>query len=466
VAATLELELEPTGSRRAALESALRRAIRDRRLTQGTRLPSTRVLAHDLGVARGTVVEAYAQLEAEGYLDIRRGAGTWVGDVAAAAPTATSRLWPAPREHRVSFNPGLPDLTAFPRSAWIGALRRGLRATPAASLGYGDPRGRPELREALTEYLARSRGAVADPELLVVCAGFVHGLSLLARVLHSRGVRRVAMEDPCLAWHRDVVAAAGPSVVPLPVDRLGARTDLLVETQAGAVVLTPAHQFPLGALLHPARRTAALSWARATGGLVIEDDYDAELRYDRPPVGALQALGADHVAFAGTASKTLAPGLRLGWLLLPEHLLRDVVRLRRTEDVHVPAPDQIAFAELLRSGAFERHVRQLRARYRARRDRLVAILDERASAVRPVGISAGLRVLLELPPGGPSESELVDRAARQSVELFPVGPCYHGGQQGPDGLVVGYAALPEHAFASGLATLCELLSGRTPAGGP
>jgi GntR family transcriptional regulator/MocR family aminotransferase len=460
--ATLELELEPTGSRRAALEAALRRAIHDRRLTHGTRLPSTRVLAHDLGVARGTVVEAYAQLEAEGYLDIRRGAGTWVGDVAAAAPSATSRLWPAPREFRLSFNPGLPDLTAFPRSAWIRALRRGLHDAPAASLGYGDPRGRPELREALAEYLARSRGAIADPELVVVCAGFVHGLSLLARVLHARGVRRVAMEDPCLAWHRDVVAAAGPTVVPLPVDRLGARTDLLAGTQAGAAVLGPAHQFPLGALLQPARRTAALAWARATGGLVIEDDYDAELRYDRPPVGALQALGADHVAYVGTASKTLAPGLRLGWLLLPERLLREVVRLRRTEDVHVPALDQIAFAELLRSGTFERHVRRLRARYRARRDRLVALLAERAPAVRPVGISAGLRVLLELPAGGPSEAELIERAARQGVELFPVGPCYHGGHEGPDGLVVGYAALPEHAFEAGLAALAALLSQRDP----
>jgi GntR family transcriptional regulator/MocR family aminotransferase len=458
LAPTLELELEATGSRRAALESALRRAIRDRRLTHGTRLPSTRVLAHDLGVARGTVVEAYAQLEAEGYLEIRRGAGTWVGDVAAAAPRAGTQLWPAPREVRLSFNPGLPDLTAFPRSAWTGALRRGLRDAPASSLGYGDPRGRPELREALAEYLARSRRAVADPELTVVCAGFVHGLSLLARVLHARGVRKIAMEDPCLAWHRDVVAAAGPAVVPLPVDRLGARTDLLAGTRAGAAVLAPAHQFPLGTLLHPTRRTAALAWARATGGLLIEDDYDAELRYDRPPVGALQALGAEHVAFVGTASKTLAPGLRLGWLLLPQALLRDVVRLRRTEDVHVAAPDQIALAELLRSGEFERHIRRLRARYRARRDRLVALLAERAPAVRPVGISAGLRVLLELPADGPSAGELTDRAARQGVELFPVGPCYHGRRDGADGLVVGYAALPEHAFESGLDTLGDLLS--------
>jgi GntR family transcriptional regulator/MocR family aminotransferase len=453
----LELPLTPLGPRRRALETALRSAIREGRLAAGTRLPSTRALATDLGVARGTVVEAYTQLEAEGYLGARRGAGTWVADVAVHTRTEPPRDRRMVPPTRFTFNPGLPDLTAFPRAAWTSALRKGLRGAPAASLGYGDARGRPELREALAEYLARARGAVADPERIVVCAGVVHGLSVLSRVLHGRGVERVAMEDPCLLWHRRVVRAAGPDVVPVPVDGRGARTELLDETGAGAVVLTPAHQFPLGTVLRPERRAAAVAWARVKGGLVIEDDYDAELRYDRQPVGVLQALAPDQVALVGTTSKTLAPGLRLGWMLLPEALVEPVADLRLLEDVHVPALEQIAFAEFLTSGGFERHVRRMRSRYRGRRDRLLRMLAERAPDVTPVGISAGLRVLLELPAAWGPAAEIVKRALDESIELFPLAPCHHERAAGPDGLVVGYAALPEHDFENGLDALGNLL---------
>jgi GntR family transcriptional regulator/MocR family aminotransferase len=454
----LQLTLDPRTARRDAVETSLRTAIRTGRLAPGERLPSTRTLAIDLGVARGTVVEAYAQLRAEGYLDARRGAGTWVAYVAVTAPSAATPVEVPRRAPRFSFHPGLPDLTAFPDAAWASALRRGLRHAPAASLGYGDPRGRPELRQALAAYLARARGAVADPDLVVVCAGFRHGLALLSRVLRAQGADRVAMEDPCVPTHRSVVAAAGLRVVPLPVDAQGARTDLLDATGAAAAVVAPAHQFPLGAVLHPERRTAAVAWARATGGLLIEDDYDAELRFDRPPVGVLQAFDPEHVAYGGTASKTLAPGLRLGWLLLPPALLEPVVALRSVEDVHVSAPDQIAFAELLRSGAFERHVRRMRARYRARRDRLVAMLAARAPRVTPIGISAGLRVLLELPPEGPSAEELAADAAERSIELFPIGPHHHDSRTVRDGVVVGYGALPEHDFEAGLSALGDLLA--------
>jgi GntR family transcriptional regulator/MocR family aminotransferase len=442
----------------------LRAAIREQRITPGQKLPSTRTLAHDLGIARGTVVEAYAQLAAEGYLTARHGGGTWVAAVAVAAPRTPRRVDPAAggAGFTFNFNPGLPDLAAFPRSAWTSALRRALRDAPASTFGYGDPRGQVELREALAAYLARARGAIADPELIVVCAGFVHGLSLLSRVLHAQGVRRIAMEDPCLWRHRDVAGAAGLQVVPLPVDELGARTELLDVTDAGAVFLAPAHQFPLGAVLHPDRRSAAIAWARTTTSLLIEDDYDAELRYDRQPVGALQALDPEHVAFAGTTSKTLAPGLRLGWLLLPRALIEPVVALRLVEDVHVPAPEQLAFAELLLSGAFERHVRQMRTRYRARRDRLLAMLAERAPTATTVGVSAGLRVLLELPAEAPSADALTERAAQQCIELFPVGRCYHGGRATRDGLVIGYAALPEHAFERGLAALGDFLEASLP----
>jgi GntR family transcriptional regulator/MocR family aminotransferase len=455
-AATLHLALAAGGPRRAALERSLRAAIADGRLAAGTRLPSSRALAQDLGLARGTVVEAYRQLEAEGYLIARRGAGTLVADVAAAAPPPTP-VDDDVRPPRFSFDPHLPDLTAFPRAAWVGALRRALRAAPAATLDYGDPRGERELRAVLADYLARARGAVADPELLVVCAGFRHGLSLLARVLAAQGTKRIAIEDPCVVGFRALLAAAGLQVVPLAVDERGARTSELAATGAGAAVLAPAHQFPLGAVLQPERRTAAVHWARSSDGLLIEDDYDAELRYDRQPVGALQALAPDRVVYGGTLSKTLAPGLRLGWLLLPPALLDPVVALREHEDVHAPVTSQLAFAELLRSAAFERHLRRVRARYRARRDRLLAMLAERAPTVTPVGISAGLRVLLQLPPGSPSGDELAALAAERSIRLYPVAQYHHDGRAVREGVVVGYAALSEYELAAALDALGDLL---------
>jgi GntR family transcriptional regulator / MocR family aminotransferase len=458
----LQLALAPEGGRRDALEASLREAIRDGRLAAGARLPSTRALAADLGLARGTIAEAYAQLQAEGYLTARRGGGTWVGEVAAAALPRRPPALPATPAARFSFHPGLPDLAEFPHAAWASALRRGLREAPAASLGYGDARGRLDLRAALADYLARVRGVVAAPERIVVCGGFRHGLSLVARVLRARGARRIAMEEPGLNDHHNAVLAAGLEPVPLPLDEQGARTDLLAEIAAAATLIGPAHQFPSGALLQSERRAAALAWARAAGGLVIEDDYDAELRFDRQPIGALQALDPEHVVYGGTVSKTLAPGLRLGWIVLPPQLLEPVIALREAEDLHVPAPDQIAFAELLGSGAFERHVRRMRAHYRGRRDQVVELLAECAPGITPVGISAGLRVLLELPPGGPSAAELAERAAARSIELFPVGRFHHHGEPVPDGIVLGYGALPEHAFQAGLKALGELLGEALP----
>jgi GntR family transcriptional regulator / MocR family aminotransferase len=429
----LLLALAPRGPRREALETALRSAIREGRLAPGSRLPSTRALALDLGIARGTVVEAYAQLVAEGYLGARRGAGTWVAKLPLNHPASGVQAAPPARRPRFDFHPGQPDLSAFPRAAWVRALRRGLREAPDGTLGYGDPRGRPELREQL-----------------VVCCGFRHGLSLVSRALHVRGTRRIAMEQPCAPPHRAAAAASGARLVPLPVDERGARTDLLRTLRVDAAVLGPAHQYPLGVVLQPDRRAAAIEWARASGRVVIEDDYDAELRYDRQPVGALQALAPDHVAYGGTASKTLIPGLRLGWLLLPEDLLAPVLALRGVEDVHVPATDQIAFADLLHSGAYDRHVRRMRARYRARRDRLVRMLAERVPAVTPSGAAAGLRVLLDLPPHGPTAPELCDRGAAQSLALYQV--------EARNAILVGYGALSEHDAKAGLEALCDLLA--------
>ena len=234
---TLHVEPGPLKQRRRALEAALRDAIRSGRLAARARLPSSRALADDLGLARTTVSEAYAQLEAEGYLVARRGAGTWVTELGQVPSPPREAATSGASALRFSFNPGVPDLFAFPHTAWAKCLLEGLRELPASALGYGDPRGLPELRAVLADYLARARGVVADPELLVVCAGFSHALSLLSRVLQSRGLRSIAMEDPCLSWHREIVTGEGLEVVSLEVDAQGALTPILGESDANAVLL-------------------------------------------------------------------------------------------------------------------------------------------------------------------------------------------------------------------------------------
>jgi len=370
--------------------------------------------------------------------------------VAAAASSPTPGPGP-----RFSLRAGTPDVSAFPRAAWQAALRRALASAPDRALGLGDPRGRPELRAALAAYLGRARGVLADPERIVVCAGYVEGLALLGAALRERGARTVAMEDPCLRDHRDVIAACGLQVAPLAVDAAGALAD--VPAAAGAVVLTPAHQYPLGATLAPERRAALVGWARSRDTLVIEDDYDGEFRYDRQPVGALQGLDPERIVYAGTASKTLAPALRLGWLVVPAGLLDAVVAAKRRAGA-THALDQLALAELLRSGGFDRHVRRMRQRYRRRRDLLLALLAEHDPTFRPRGIAAGLHVALELGRGGPGEDELIARAAERSLAVGRLHPCWHADGDRPPGVILGYAAPAEHEYPATLAALRGTLS--------
>jgi GntR family transcriptional regulator / MocR family aminotransferase len=443
----LHVDLPSGGGRRAALERAVREAIRDGRLRPGDRVPSTRALAHDLGLARGTVAEAYAQLAAEGYLKARPGAPTRVaggvalGEAAAGDGDPARAGVPAAAEPRFTLRPGVPDVSGFPRSAWIAALRRALSSAPDAVLRPGDPRGRAELRVALAAYLGRARGVMADPERIVICAGFTEGLALLCRAL--RGTGALAMEDPCFATHRAIAHAAGMRVAPLEVDEHGARPD--VPPDVAAALLTPAHQFPLGATLAPERRSAFVAWAREHGTLVIEDDYDGEFRYDRQPAGALQGLDPEHVVYSGTASKTLAPALRLGWLVLPERLLEPVLAAKLGA---APALEQLALAELLSGGGYDRHVRRMRQRYRKRRDALLSRLGDQ----RALGIAAGLHVVVEVA----SEQDVLARAAEHDLALEPLGPYWHR-ESTFEGLVVGYAAPPEHAFAAALSALASAL---------
>ncbi|MFE6623635.1 PLP-dependent aminotransferase family protein [Streptomyces sp. NPDC057740] len=455
----VDLHLEPAGpGLRRGLTDALREAVRTGRLAPGSRLPSSRSLAADLGIARNTVAEAYAELVAEGWLTARQGSGTRVADRPVIPPAG--RPAPPHRERpRPAYDliPGTPDLAAFPRTEWLKAARRAFLAAPNQALGYGDPRGRPELRAALAGYLARARGVRADPERVVVCAGFVHGLQLLGRALRARGLDMVAVESYGLPPHWKQLTAAGLTTTPLAFDELGTNPARLGEDPSiGAVLLTPAHQFPMGVPLHRDRRATVVDWARRTDGVVLEDDYDGEFRYDRQPVGALQGLDPDRVVYLGTASKSLAPGLRLAWMVLPPTLVDAVTEAKGGSDT-CGAVDQLTLAEFLTSGAYDRHVRAARLRYRRRRDALVQALATHAPHLQVTGIAAGLHAVLRLPPG--TEQSLLQAATWQGLALHGLTAYRH--ESSPtdhmDALVVGYGTPPDHAWAGTLEALCRVL---------
>ncbi|MCX4763355.1 PLP-dependent aminotransferase family protein [Streptomyces sp. NBC_01275] len=453
----VDLHLEPdTGEgRRAGLERALRDAIRDGRLSPGTRLPATRRLAGELAISRNTVKAAYDQLVAEGYLTARQGSGTQVASlpsVAAEPPEAAARA----REPRFDLRPGSPDVGAFPAAAWLRALRRAIATAPSLAYDYGDPRGRIELRTALSGYLGRARGVVAPPERIVITSGYVQGLALLTRVLDGAPI---AMEDPGLPFHREVVRRAGSAVTPVRVDERGVCVGELADVRA--VVVTPAHQYPTGVTLHPERRRALTDWARARGALIVEDDYDGEFRYDRQPVGALQGMAPGQVVYLGTASKTLGPALRLGWMVLPPRLVDAVADAKLHSDHHTESIGQLALTELIDSHAYDRHVRACRLRYRRRRD----LLLDRLGARRDVrGIAAGLHALVEVD----DETEVLARAEAAGLAVGRLGEHWHtrvsdtdrgGRADRPQGLVVGYGTPRERLYPEALEVLATVLDG-------
>ncbi|WP_395292801.1 PLP-dependent aminotransferase family protein [Kitasatospora hibisci] len=461
----LHLELPAAGGRRAALMAALREAIRSGRLAPGTRLPPYRALAADLGIARNTAADAYAELVAEGWLTARQGSGTTVADRAEpVAPTGGRR---PPRVQRPSHDlrQGQPDASSFPRTAWLAAARRALTAAPNEAFGPGDPQGRRELRTVLADYLARARGVRTDPDRIVICSGFAHALRLLyegaGAVLPSPGSGPLAVEAYGLGFHRGLLARAGVSTVPLPLDEHGARIDgLVTHKKVRTVLLTPAHQFPTGGPLHASRRAAVVDWARRHGGLVLEDDYDGEFRYDRQPVGAVQGLDPERVVYLGTASKSLTPALRLGWMVLPDHLVDRVLAAKGEREAWSSALDQLTLAEFIGSGGYDRHVRRMRRRYRDRRDHLVAALAGRAPHIEVSGIAAGLHAVLRLVPG--TERSVLKAAAYHGLAVDGLADYRHPGigpeeMPATDGLVVGYATPPDHAYQTAVATLCDIL---------
>jgi GntR family transcriptional regulator / MocR family aminotransferase len=451
----------PRGRWGAELERTLREAVRSGRLRPGARLPSTRALAADLGLSRSVVVGAFEQLAAEGYLTTRPGAATRVSDLGALrsdgrghrstsrAPTRAA----AAGDDTIDLRPGNPNLANLPRAEWERAVHRALATLTDAELGYGDSRGLPSLREALADYLGRVRGAVVGPDHIVVVNGFAQGLVVAARLLTGLGVAAAGVEDPGSVRTTHHLAAQGIDPVPVPVDTEGLDIDAAPEARQGrlrAVLTTPAHQFPTGAVLSPARRLRLVDWAERTDGLVIEDDYDAEYRYDHHPVGTLQGIAPDRVLLGGSASKTLAPGLRLGWLAVPPALAADAARHKRDIDLMAPVLEQAALAELVTSGTYERHIRRTRARYRRRRDLVVELIGRELPEASVHGTAAGLHLMVETPSVG-EESAAEAAAARRGVRVLGIGAHRH--TPGPAGFVIGYGHLGEDELRRGVTVL-------------
>lgn len=439
------------------IEASIRERIRSGALPAGIALPPTRALAAELGVSRGVVVEAYAQLVAEGYLISRSGAYTQVSPAPTAPPATPPAPGPVPSSPAVDFGYGRANLAAFPRTAWLRSVRRVLTETSDERFGYLDGRGAIELRSALAAYLNRVRGTHATPETIVITNGYAQAVSLLIGVLAASGATTLAVENPSASDDaRPIAHALGMDVVGVPVEDEGVRVDAVEELAADLLVLTPSHQWPTGGVLSPEARVAVLDWSRRTGALVLEDDYDAEYRYDRAPIGAMQGLDPDRVAYAGTASKTLAPGFRLGWIVLPPRLVEPFVEAKLLADRGSPVLDQLTFADFLSRGQFDRHLRRMRPVYRSRRDALLAALAQHLPELAPAGIAAGLHLVAWL-PDDLNEEEVIAAAARERVAVAGVSP-YRLSPALPGGLILGYSNLSERFIAEGVIRLARAVS--------
>lgn len=445
---------------RETLLAALRDAVRSGRLPAGATLPPSRTLAADLGLARNTVADVYAELVAEGWLASRQGAGTWVVDSEHLTRSRTASAHPrgAVSAPTHNFLPGSPDVSQFPRSAWLTSTRRALNSAPNEALRMGDPRGRPELRSAVAEYLSRARGVRTAADSVVITAGTRHSIEILARLFGP--ARPIAVEAYGLFIFRDCITAAGGATVPIGVDESGAAVGDLNGLDTPAVLVTPAHHFPHGVPLHPARRTAVVGWAEATDRYVVEDDYDGEFRYDRQPVGALQSLDPARVIYLGSTSKSLTPVLRLGWMVVPPALVDDVVVAAGGQQFYVDGLTQLTMADFITAGSYDKHIRRMRAVYRSRRAALVSRLAPLAPAVTVTGLPAGLHVLLTLPDG--AEPELLRRAGEAGVGIAGLSRMRHPLADNTiarlDGVVVNFGTPGEHAFAGAVDALCEVVA--------
>lgn len=447
----LHIDLANTSGRslRSRVEHALREAVRDGRLAPGSRLPSTRALCAQLGVSRGVVVDAYAQLAAEGYLQTRRGGGTNVARAISRERASTTKSKAqVPVKHDMS--PFRPALDRFPRTAWARALTRALRTVSDERLGYPDPAGVPELRSTLSAYLGRVRGVRAKPDRLVITNGTRHGVALLWAALADLGAKGIAIEQPGWAGMRETAADAGLELFCLEVDDEGVSVERLMEARVDAVALSPAHQYPTGAVLSAARRTQLVAWCKEHDVLIVEDDYDAEYRYDRNPIGSLQGLAPEQVAYVGSTSKTLAPAVRVGWMALPERLAQPVAEIHRTRGGGPSPLLQLALADLIERGDLDRHLRRQRRAYKRQRDALLTGIANALPEVKVRGAAAGLYVVLDLPEHL-DEKAVVAATRARGIVLEGLGSC-------SPALVVGYANLSQAAIEPAVTALAASIN--------
>ena len=454
----LDLHLEvPATGRARGLESSLRTAIRQGQLKSGTRLPSTRALALDLSLARNTIVEVYGQLVAEGWLESRPGSGTWVSARPTAFTPPMTRSVPSSGS-KFDLRAGIPDASTFPRATWVSASRRAVARATNRDFGYASPKGSKRLRSVLTEYLARARGVRADPNHVFIGTGFGELLAMTCAALVSSGVRLIAVEEYGHDLHRQIITASGLSIVALPVDENGAVFADLPATGAQAVLLTPAHQFPTGAVLSPQRRLDAIRWASRTNGLIIEDDYDAEFRYDRRNIGALQALDPEHVLYAGTASKTIAPAVGLGWAVAPTSVMSSLVSQRLLKGGSAAIINQLTLAEYIDHHDHDRHLRQLRVHYRDRREQLEALVGLLLPECGITGLSAGMHCLIELPDHA-SEAAIESEGHRRGVRLEGLSSYRAPSADSPraPAMVVGFGAPPPQDYSQAISLIARAI---------
>jgi GntR family transcriptional regulator/MocR family aminotransferase len=436
------------------LARGLRQAIVDGRVPVGDRLPASRALAAELGCSRWVVTEAYAQLAAEGWLEGRTGSATRVRDAGAGGAPARFAPRPAPVPVRYDLAPGLPDLRAFPRRRWLDAVRVELATLPFDDLRELDPAGDPRLRRAVSAHLGRVRGAVVTADDVLVLPGVRAGVHLVATALRAAGAGLVAVEDPGWPRLRDAIRAAGLEPLPVPVDEDGLRVDLLPrDGSVRAVVTAPAHQYPTGTVLTPDRRAQLVSWARSVDGVVVEDDYDSEFRYDRRPSGVLQALAPEHVVLLGSVSKTLAPALATGWLVAQGEW-RARIASALASPVGPGLIDQLALASFVESGQYDRHLRAARLRFRRRRDALLAALAVALPRAEVSGSAAGLHLLLRL-PDGTDPVAVVAAGARRGLRLSAAAPTAVRARSYDTCLILGYGNLADAAVEAAVRMLVE-----------
>ncbi|MGC5033276.1 PLP-dependent aminotransferase family protein [Micromonospora sp. DT229] len=427
------------------IQSAIKEKIRSGALLPGVPLPSSRLLARDIGVSRSVVVEAYEQMSAEGYLESVQGSGTRV----AARPVATVDRGsildrpPAPAV-RWDLRVGATDVTNFPMQEWLSCYQRATQSLGHDGLSYPPISGIAALRTELASYLGRVRGVRVEPAHTMVTLGFAHGLGLICRTLPTMGIDRLGVENPGSGKQFQFIRDTGMCAVPLPVDADGVDIDALARSGVRAVLVTAAHQFPTGGTMSLERRQALLKWASDVNGIIIEDDYDTEFWFDqreRPP--AIQGSDPGRVVYGGSLSKVLAPGLRIGWLALPDWLFRAVERARANSDQGSDSITQLAVSEFLRAGLLDRHLRRLRPRYRSRLETVAQAVRRHLPGASIRGSSAGRHVYIEL-PYHVDEAAVVEGALRRSV-LLRGGAHFRlaetPGVAARPALVIGYSAV-------------------------